>query len=399
MVIDVVDEINGSGIPRATKANALALLALAHPDNGHVSITWEDLARAFGHISISRARKHMAIMQACDLIHYSSNSGGVLYINFAAWVRGKRLPDARKTTTPRAKNDHGARDPEPEVDDVEQLSDHPTREKRPSHARKTTTGRAKNDHDLYASAQASLLVSSSDPIPSEEEELTNKQTPPEPWRLPWEAPLSYRLLTDKRVALGPKIAERLAKAHRFGDVRDAVAHWYCNRKSAGGKFEDTAGIVIRWLEEPDQFTIPLACDDFLHSDLAHDYRTPEELTAAAAAATEASQAQPPAADPAPAEPEPGTPAAHWQQIVGELATEQGGSFGRWVHDTQLVNWEEETNTYTIGLPDAFRYDWIVNRLSKQINRKLQVITGRKASTEFIVTNPGTVSRETQGDHT
>jgi chromosomal replication initiator protein len=36
----------------------------------------------------------------------------------------------------------------------------------------------------------------------------------------------------------------------------------------------------------------------------------------------------------------------------------------------------EDGEFLIGLPDAFRYDWIVNRLSRQIKRKLAVIVGR-----------------------
>jgi chromosomal replication initiator protein len=64
----------------------------------------------------------------------------------------------------------------------------------------------------------------------------------------------------------------------------------------------------------------------------------------------------------------------WRQLQSELAIEQGGSFDRWVHDTWVIAYED--GVFIIGLPDAFRYDWIVNRLSRQIKRKLCVIVGR-----------------------
>jgi chromosomal replication initiator protein len=68
------------------------------------------------------------------------------------------------------------------------------------------------------------------------------------------------------------------------------------------------------------------------------------------------------------------PHAVWRQLQSELAIEQGGSFDRWVNDTWVIAYED--GEFLIGLPDAFRYDWIVNRLSKQIKRKLAVIVGR-----------------------
>lgn len=68
------------------------------------------------------------------------------------------------------------------------------------------------------------------------------------------------------------------------------------------------------------------------------------------------------------------PHAVWRQLQSELAIEQGGSFDRWVHDTWVIAYED--GEFLIGLPDAFRYDWIVHRLSRQIKRKLSVILGR-----------------------
>ena len=56
----------------------------------------------------------------------------------------------------------------------------------------------------------------------------------------------------------------------------------------------------------------------------------------------------------------------------------------------MFDWPETID----ALPDAIRYDWIVNRLSKQINRKLAVITRQQAAQTKFIVQPGTVSRET-----
>jgi chromosomal replication initiator protein len=86
------------------------------------------------------------------------------------------------------------------------------------------------------------------------------------------------------------------------------------------------------------------------------------------------------------------PHAVWRQLQSELAIEQGGSFDRWVHDTWVIAYED--GEFLIGLPDAFRYDWIVNRLSKQIKRKLAVIVGRSTiSVKFRVQARPTIGRD------
>lgn len=204
--------------------------------------------------------------------------------------------------------------------------------------------------------------------------------------------------------MSPKIAERLAAAHPFWEIRDAVANWFLGRKSAGGRFDETPGIVITWLDKPDEFVIPTVAEEFRRLDLYRDFRTPDELAAEQAVLDEAQrqaeqdfeepQALPAAASPElQYEPEEGTPAWVWQQVQKELHVEQGGSFGRWLDGTYVLAYIEETNAFGIVLPDALRADWVRNRLSKQIVRKLSVITRRPALVEFIIRE--SVSRETQ----
>lgn len=194
--------------------------------------------------------------------------------------------------------------------------------------------------------------------------------------------------------MAPKNANRLAPAHPFRQIRDAVAHWYCGRKSAGGKFDDTPGIVVKWLDNQKDYIIPTLCEEFRRCDLYRDFRTPDEKAAVLAALDEEQRLaeqipeEPPEEPPEVGlqyEPEEGTPAWAWEQVKRELAIEQGGTFDRWVNDTRLVDYDPDSNTFTISLPDAYRYDWIVNRLSRQINRKLAVITRQvTAQTTFII---------------
>jgi len=73
-------------------------------------------------------------------------------------------------------------------------------------------------------------------------------------------------------------------------------------------------------------------------------------------------------------PESVEPQQIWRQLQSELAIEQGGGFDRWVHDTWVIAYED--GEFLIGLPDAFRFDWIQTRLRTQIKRKLAVIMGR-----------------------
>ncbi len=88
------------------------------------------------------------------------------------------------------------------------------------------------------------------------------------------------------------------------------------------------------------------------------------------------------------------PHAVWRQLQSELAIEQGGTFDRWVNDTWVIAYED--GEFLIGLPDAFRYDWIVNRLSRQIKRKLAVILHRMwvDGTEFCWTKEGSAMQPT-----
>ncbi|MBK8049454.1 MAG: ATP-binding protein [Anaerolineales bacterium] len=66
----------------------------------------------------------------------------------------------------------------------------------------------------------------------------------------------------------------------------------------------------------------------------------------------------------------------WRQLQSELAIEQNGALDRWIHDTWVIAYED--GLFIVGLPDAFRYDWVETRLRPKIKRKLAVIMGRSS---------------------
>ena len=381
--------IKAAGLPAPTYRTARELLDLA-AENGQLKIGKAALRDLCGTTKDETVRGHLWQLQSAGIIHWSTNE--VVHISFTAWppVDPALVQPTLTRDVPTLARATPTATPAPGPDKKGSALVQPTLTRDvPTLARDTPTP----PH----TREVSLLVSSS---PTQNAEQTNKPTAPGPKRQPWESPLSFQLLTDKRVAMSPRIAERLAAAHPYWEVRDAVAHWFCGRRSAGGRFEETPGIVITWLDNPDEYVIPTLSEEFRQTGLYRDHRTPDELAAEQAAldeaqrqeeqdlAEQAEEAPAAAAPDPPHQPEEGTPAWAWMQVQRELAIEQGGTFDRWVNDTRLVEHDPDTNTFTIALPDAFRYDWIVNRLSKQINRKLAVITRQpSAQTKFIV-DPG-----------
>lgn len=74
----------------------------------------------------------------------------------------------------------------------------------------------------------------------------------------------------------PNTAKSLAKQYPFDLLRRAVGHWYTNRKSQGGQFNEKPGIVLSWLEDIDNTAIPPLSQEFKRSDLYHNHITKAE---------------------------------------------------------------------------------------------------------------------------
>lgn len=126
----------------------------------------------------------------------------------------------------------------------------------------------------YTHARAQL-VSKLDPILSTIEEnnlLTNSL---EPNIDKVEQSVTFALLCQIRVKSVD--AKRLATIHPLTRVREAVSHWWFNRKSMGGEFGETPGIVVYWLDKWNDCSVPALDERFLRTDLYRRFRTETEL--------------------------------------------------------------------------------------------------------------------------
>jgi chromosomal replication initiator protein len=77
------------------------------------------------------------------------------------------------------------------------------------------------------------------------------------------------------------------------------------------------------------------------------------------------------------------PSQAWQSVVGQLQMDMPkATFDTWVRDAQFLNFE--SNTFTIGLKNAYARDWVENRLTSTITRTLKGIMNHTVDLQFIV---------------
>ena len=410
---DIVERLDSADISPNVYRTAIRLLRRTHPDNGYARLSYEQFAEICGTASEATCRRHLADLAAADLITYRRNSAvhvhwhdwptiadgdPMIYDNPARATRAKSSTTRAKSTTERAQDE--------ERNLTETGSARATRAKSSTTRAKSTTERAGPIH-AHAGALVGWLV---DPLSNtESDQSTNHGSPDvderpisEPTPIPDEAERArtFALLVDPALHVGATKANQLAAEHTFDECRRIVAmFWDRLQSGAVGSGKVITAIDAKWGAPP-------ISDSFRLTDFYRRHRTPDEVAAEQAALDEEQrlaeepEEEPP--EPGPdlqCEPEEGTPAWAWEQVKRELAIEQGGSFDRWLTGTYVLIFNEETNAFGIVLPDSMRADWVRNRLSKQIVRKLSVITRRPALVEFII--PESVSRETQaqGDST
>ncbi len=80
---------------------------------------------------------------------------------------------------------------------------------------------------------------------------------------------------------------------------------------------------------------------------------------------------------------------YWLAALGELQLQLTKStYDMWVRDTEFLSRDPETNTFTIGVENAYSKDWLENRLYSTIKRTLTGITGKMADARFVVMGDG-----------
>lgn len=75
----------------------------------------------------------------------------------------------------------------------------------------------------------------------------------------------------------------------------------------------------------------------------------------------------------------------WQATIGQLQMELSkASFDTWVKNTQLISYEDETGTFSLGTGNAYACDWLENRLKSTVINKLSGMMARQVEVEFKV---------------
>ena len=73
----------------------------------------------------------------------------------------------------------------------------------------------------------------------------------------------------------------------------------------------------------------------------------------------------------------------WQATLGQLQMEMSkAAFETWVRDAQLIS--HETDTFTIGVHNAYACDWLKNRLSSTVTRLLTGMMNRPQAINFVI---------------
>lgn len=76
---------------------------------------------------------------------------------------------------------------------------------------------------------------------------------------------------------------------------------------------------------------------------------------------------------------------YWLAALGELQLQLTKStYDMWVRDTEFLSRDPETNTFTIGVENAYNKDWLEYRMYSTIKRTLTGITGKMADVRFVV---------------
>lgn len=209
-----------------------------------------------------------------------------------------------------------------------------------------------------------------------------------------EQALSYSLLLAVRMI--PANAKRLSQTFRFATIREAVAWWDQNRQSNGGRFEDTPGIVVRWLDAPEKFAVPRLNPAWLQSEFGRRWRTKAEIEADRIAQEREEEARrqlmaeieaeekawhlPTKDDPPIAN---STWQEYWPQVMEKLKVSVPAStFNTWVLDTQPLGWEDDV--LLINTPNTYAQQWLQSRLRPMIKRMLAQTTGQAIDIRFVV---------------
>lgn len=336
MVGTVIDQINQSDLPQGTRSHALALLALCHHDNGHVAVSWDALQRALRVSNPGTVRRHLGRMQAAELIHYSSNGDGIVYVNFKAWNAAARAWDL----------------PKPRVGDTETVD--PTR-------------------GLTPHMVGCLVVN---PIPSGNiNQPTNHA--PQPAETPGLADEARSLALLLDVGVGIRKAKPLAASAPFDEIRRQVAAWWFDFQA--GRHQH--GLLITRIEQ--RWGAPPPGRDWFETEIGRRHLTPAEVAdeEEERAAVAEWQRTPPPAPPVDDAPSPyldDDPA--WSMLAADPGA---ANLLAMLAGLAEIDQVDGVPLYRIAARSASDMSWLRSRGATALRRKLAVIVGHPVLVEIV----------------
>jgi hypothetical protein len=206
----VVDQITDANLPPETRATALRLLRVAHPDNGHVAISKQEACELAGGIVWGSLQRQLGQLAKAHLIHYSTNGDGLVYCTFKAFA----LRLNAKNSTPNVDR----------IDVADQGREEPARLDRRLNAKNSTS----NVDGIDATSHARTLdltntgrkVGRKD-LPTYLPEGGAGDGGPDPD----EQARSVAVLTDPDVGMWDQTARQLAARYPFENILRHVMHW------------------------------------------------------------------------------------------------------------------------------------------------------------------------------
>lgn len=382
-------------VPPTTRINALRLLDLAHPDNGHVVVFWEELC-ALWQCAEGTARRHLGLMHQAGLVHYSSNGDGCAYVTFRHLSRvGARKSSDFSTQSARGRApEQPAAAPEQPFDARGRAeNDH----QRAENARPRAFSVEKTDATSHAGLVGWLVGSTDQPDPEPTNQPAAPDAPPEPQPEPQPSVAAAVACAGLlRVRMRGDQAKAIAAHVPLAVIREAVGAWWMLRKSVGGQFADHPGIVVTWLREwhrtratpwpepPARWRAEplyrLMCTPAELDALAAAEQAERDALAAELATPDAPPEPPQARDGDRAEPEPGSAAAIWREFVrdrlsgGQIA--DGDELAAALHPASTVE-------RIIVRTPAARLELDRKRLTPGWRRRLSAIAGHPVAVEFV----------------
>ncbi len=229
---DIVERIEDANLSAPAYRTAIRLLRLAHPDNGYVRLSHDEMAVFCGTDKPGTVRAHLAQLAAANLITYRRNSD--VHVHWHGW-----LPDVlSETSNSRAQtNNSRAQIAEPGSPETDVLSETNNSRAQTNKSRaETSNSRAQiarpHTRDVCLSVCQSTTPST--------DEVTDRQTDtPEPN----ERNRSIALLTDVDVGIDAAIAGQLATCYRFEYLlRQTMTY---RRQLATGKAQGPGALLTR----------------------------------------------------------------------------------------------------------------------------------------------------------